>query len=243
MDENDEKNIGELVEELADGCFLVVKNAFNSAEVDFMKRVGTDLMKNTPSTFYKMDSLIPNFWRDITEEHSHKYGVPVVKQSMYFFHWNGEEKLFDMINQRWGLFKILGGREENFATNKTPEDGYLDRIQLVKYPGGSGYLSAHQDPTHNQRLFISGYLSKIGVDFISGGFWALNNNGERENLESYLEVGDMGCGYAKIVHGVDKIDINQDSERWFLGLYTNDSDLVTNRRTLTLPDERSNFKN
>jgi hypothetical protein len=238
IEEKDEYRFRNLVQELSNGSFLVMKNAFSKDEVEFLKRKGMKLIESTPSTFYKMDAMIPNFWRDITEEHSHKYGVPVVKQSMYFFHWNGEEDLFRMINQRWNIFKLLGGRDEKFGRNTTPKDGYIDRIQLVKYPGGSGYLSAHQDPTHNQRLFISGYLSKIGKDFNAGGFWALSEDNRRKNLESYLNPGDMGCGYANIIHGVDKIDDDKNSERWFLGLYTNDSDLVEKRKTLKVPSSQ-----
>ena len=78
-------------------------------------------------------------------------------------------------------------------------------------------------------------MSRIGEDFVSGGFWALNENDEKVNLEHELQVGDMGLGCARIVHGVDKIDNNKTSKRWWLGLYTNDSDLVKNRITLEHP--------
>ena len=46
----------------------------------------------------------------------------------------------------------------------------------------------------------------------------------------------MGIGSAKIVHGVDQIDDCPTSERWFLGLYTNDSDCVKDRITLKAPE-------
>ena len=197
---NDLNKFKNLVHNLSKGSFIVIKRCFSKKEIDFLKETGKNLMNSKKSSFYKMDRKIPNFWRDITSEHSHKYGVPVVKKSMYFFHWNGENKLFELINKRWDIIKILGGRESSFGKSTLPEDGYIDRIQLVEYPSGTGYLAPHQDPDHNQRCFISGYMSKIGIDFKSGGFWALNQDNEKVNLENEIEVGDMGIGSAKIVH-------------------------------------------
>ena len=235
FNKNDFNSFEKIVEDLSNGSFLIIQKCFTKKEIEFLKEVGNNLMNSEESSFYKMDRKIPNFWRDITSEHSHKYGVPVVKKSMYFFHWNGEEKLFELINKRWDIIKILGGRESSFGKSTYPEDGFIDRIQLVEYPSGTGYLAPHQDPDHNQRCFISGYMSKIGVDFKSGGFWALNQNNQKVNLEKKIDVGDMGIGSAKIVHGVDQIDTDISSKRWFLGLYTNDSDCVNNRITLEAP--------
>ena len=51
------------------------------------------------------------------------------------------------------------------------------------------------------------------------------------------EVGDMAIGYATIYHGVREVDpeVNLDwtsnQGRWFLGLYSNDSDVKTERAT------------
>ena len=231
----DNEKFLDVVSDLAKGAILVIRNCFSDEEIGYIKSRAHNLMTTTSSTFYRMNSLIPDFWRDITEEHSKKYGVPVIKQSAYFFPWNKEDKLFRLIYRRWRIIKSLGGREQTFAEHSEPKDGYVDRIQVVKYPSGTGYLSAHQDPIHNQRLFISGYLSKLGHDFNEGGFWALNQHGIKVNLEDMVNPGDMGIGFARIIHGVDQIDNCPDSERWFLGLYTNDSDLVTKRKTLAAP--------
>ena len=75
-----------------------------------------------------------------------------------------------MIYERWRIFKVLGGKDALFAEKKTPVDGLVDRIQVVQYPSGSGYLAGHQDPFHNQRLFISGYMSKPGKTFQAVAF-------------------------------------------------------------------------
>ena len=140
-----------------------------------------------------------------------------------------------MIYERWRIFKVLGGKDALFAEKKTPVDGLVDRIQVVQYPSGSGYLAGHQDPFHNQRLFISGYMSKYGADFSGGGFWAMNSNKMRRffwKMLLMLEIWEL------VMRGLF-MESTQSKEiscmRWFLGLYTNDSDLVKNRRTLEAP--------
>ena len=60
----------------------------------------------------------------------------------------------------------------------------------------------------------------------------MNSEDEKILLEDVVNIGDMGAGYARIIHGVNTIEGDLGSMRWFLGLYTNDSDLVKNRRTL-----------
>ena len=57
-------------------------------------------------------------------------------------------------------------------------------------------------------------------------------------LFSLLDAGDIGFGYATIKHGVKKInghatdyDWKSEKGRWFIGLYSNDSDEISNRKT------------
>ena len=179
-----------------------------------------------------MNGQIPDFWRDISSNIAKKYSLPIVKKAAYFFPWNSNKELFNMVNRRWRILKILGGKPSSFGENTKPEDGYVDRIQIIQYHEGSGHVPPHQDPDHNQRLFMSAYLSKKGVDFQGGGFWALNNSGEQEDLEPIINVGDIAVGSARIIHGVNTITGNRGDIRWFLGLYTNDSDCVNNRKTI-----------
>lgn len=220
-----------LVTGLVKGAFLHITDAFNDEEVTFIKSRQLALQSSTPSTFYKMDGLIPDYWRDITPGIGKQYAVAAVKKAGFFFPWNSEKKLFNLINRRWRILKVLGGRPFDFGEATEPKDGVVDRIQIAQYEAGSGYLSAHQDPNHNQRMFISGYLSQWGVDFLGGGFWALDASGERHLLESRFNAGDMGAGSARIIHGVETITGMPHDKRWFLGLYTNDSDACTARQT------------
>ena len=237
---NDKKFLIELISKLAEGYFIVLRNSFSDVEIQKIKDEFTKLEDNTESTFHKMVEGVPNFYRNITEELSNKYAVPVIKKSAYFFPMNKDSKdIFHLVYPKWRLLKALCGLDPFKYEDLTPKDGKVDRIQIVKYPPGSGFLDAHHDPDHNQRLIMSCYLSKQGLDFTGGGFWALMQNGEKQNFEKLLHPGDIGICFAQIVHGVDSSERSQSgenkkpySDRWFMGLYTNDSDTVDNRVTL-----------
>jgi len=67
----------------------------------------------------------------------------------------------------------------------------------------------------------------------------MSEENKKFDVEPYIESGDLGFGYATVKHGVDKIDNkkncdwNTKSGRWFIGLYSNDSDEKINRITAT----------
>lgn len=57
------------------------------------------------------------------------------------------------------------------------------------------------------------------------------------DLEDRIDVGDIGIGFATIMHGVDRIDPHKLPDwkkkdgRWWLGLYSNSTDHVEKRAT------------
>lgn len=238
--ENEIDFIIKMINLLAKGTFVLLRNSFNSEEIEFIKNKASNLEASTDSSFYKMLEGVPNFWRDITDELSVKYAVPMVKKVSYFFPMNeGSKDLFELVYPRWRLLKAMCGMNPFVYEGLTPKSGLVDRLQIVKYPPGSGYLAPHHDPEHNQRLIMSCYLSKRGVDFVGGGFWAKTSDGDKLNLEDIIEPGDIGICYANIIHGVDASELgggfeekNFSGNRWFMGLYTNDSDENKDRKTI-----------
>ena len=78
-------------------------------------------------------------------------------------------------------------------------------------------------------------------DYEEGGFYLINDEEENIDLENHIDVGDLGFGYATLMHGVKKINyskfqeananFNSESVRWYLGLFSNDSDEIKNRKT------------
>ena len=61
---------------------------------------------------------------------------------------------------------------------------------------------------------------------------------EKVDLETQLDIGDMVCAYPTVVHGVSAVDAHKPLDwtsiqgRWFLGLYSNDSNHNKKRTTV-----------
>ena len=244
----DEKKIQSYIEQLFSGKIFIIKSAFDPTFIQKLKVDFNHFVKSKPSEFHKMLENCPDFHRVIDEEVTKNYSMRAIKHSAYFFHWNGDPyNIFPEINKRWRYLKYLGGKKFNEFEKNTPKDGIVDRIQLLKYPPG-GELQLHSDPFHNQRMFISIYMSKRqkNGEFETGGFYSLNENKEVIDIEPFIEEGDMGFGYATIIHGVSKIDgkyfekgnFLDDKGRWFLGLYSNDSDEQKERKTSIAVNEK-----
>ena len=244
----------ELAREIARGVVLVLKNSFSLGEVEFLKSEALRLRSTESSSFHKMLEGVPDYWRDISDpEITKQYSVAHVKKAAYFFPWNSSGSssptVFETVYPRWRVLKTLAGLRPDEFEKLTPKDGKVDRLQITEYPPGTGFIAPHQDPDHNQRLIMSGYLSTRGKDYHGGGFWALNQENHKLDLESFIEAGDLGTCMSTLVHGVDSTDASAVPEqgnsempagqaipglggaRWWMGLFTNDSDEIAVRGT------------
>ena len=117
--ENKEVKFRQIVDRLIDGSFFISSKCLFHHEVSYIKKAMLKLQEESESRFFKMDGLIPDFWRDITAGHSHKYGVPVIKEKCLFFPGIARKELFELIYERWRIFKVLGGKDALFAEKKT----------------------------------------------------------------------------------------------------------------------------
>ena len=121
-------------------------------------------------------------------------------------------------------------------------------MQVSCYPETTGGMDLHQDPIAVQKFFISGYLSKKGINYEEGGIYCLDKNNEKIDLEQNIDVGDFSLGLGTIMHGVDKIKTSQTNKvlseykgRWWLGIYTVQTDYIKQRAT-TVPVIDENLK-
>jgi len=236
--EQDTGFVKQVVESLYAGDVYLVKRAFPRDFMTDLKDRVHEYWSSRPQTFYKMVEGCPDFHRIIDEELAKKYSFKMVKHSVYFYPWNDDPlKLFPVVMPRWRPFKFLGGFGWNEYEKNTPKDGVVDRIQIVRYLPKVGMLETHSDPFKHQRLFISGYVSRRGVDFEGGGFYVVGEGDKRVYLEDEIEIGDIGIGYATVLHGVAPCDVHKTPDisktdgRWFLSMYSNASDEVKDRHT------------
>jgi hypothetical protein len=232
--------LSDLVRNLYAGDLVVAKSALGP---DFLERVQEQLIAYSnaePESFHKMTEGCPNFHRIIDEENARKYSVESIRHSYHLFNWN--EDRFGIMSQVypiWRQLKILMGLSKHAYERNTPKDGIVDRVQIVRYPPNSGYIEPHVHHPKNQRLIINVYMSQISIDFESGGVYFLDEDSCRIYVEDQVEIGDVGIFYATIRHGVAPVkargltpdDQTDKSGRWWMGLYSPESDTMSSRVT------------
>ena len=232
-------DVNALTESLYAGDTYILKNSFPAKYLTDLIPRTFEYGKQSESSYHPMLDGCPDFHKIIDEEAAKKYSYAAVRHSFFFFQWNKDPlDFFVKVNERWRVFKFLGGYQEREYENNTPLDGIVDRIQVARYPSGGGGLDAHVDPTRNQRVIIGAMMSKRGVDYETGGFYCVDQNMEKVDLETQLDIGDMVCAYPTVVHGVSAVDVHKPLDwksiegRWFLGLYSNDSNHIKKRTTV-----------
>lgn len=242
--------VEEITSSLFSGDIYILKGAYTKEFMENLK-VKTFLhFKDKPSEFHKMLEGCPDFHRKIDLKDGAAYSFNVCKHSFYFYPWNNDPlNLFKPIYERWRIIKKLMGLKPTEYENNTPKNGVIDRIQIVQYPSKIGYLEPHSDPYKYQKFFFSGFMSKKGVDFQGLGFYLLDQNDDIVVAEDLIDVGDIGIGFATIHHGVAPVNKNKEPNwndvndgRWFLSMYSNESDEVKNRHTGYSLDEEINIK-
>ena len=246
MENHDIEFAKKVILDLIDGKFVLLKSAFTKKFVENLKENVKKFWKQNPNMFYKMTEGCKDYHRIIDKEQSLKYSVTAIKHAAFFFPWNNDPcKINETIFNRWGYIKQLSGQDFYQYRDNTPKDGKVDRIQIAVYPPGFGEIKLHSDPIHNQPISLCGYLSSINNgDFETGGVYCLDKKNNEIELENFIDVGDIGFFKGSIKHGVkainkkdnnkiDNYDWDSGIGRWFMGLYTNDSDEVKHRLTST----------
>ena len=234
--------INNLVKLMIEGKILILKNTFSKRITSQIRSNTKIFWSNNESSFHKMHDGCPNFHRIIDDQTPKNYSIKKVGHTTFFFPWNNDDLgVRDIIMDRWRVIKEFTGLHPNEYETNTPSKGTCDRIQVVLYPPKCGILETHSDPFHNQLTFASGYLTTRGSknSYNKGGFYAIAESGKKIDLEDNIVEGDFAIGLATIKHGVEiidphstaEVDWNGDNGRWFLGLYSNDSDNVKNRKT------------
>jgi len=255
LDNDNEDFAKKMIHDLIDGKLILIKSAFSDDFVSNLKRNVKKFWKTTPDKFHKILEGCPDFRRIRTPERAKNYSIGAVFDCTYFFPWNSDPcKINSQIFYRWSYIKKLMGLKFDEYQKNTPKDIKVDRMQVCIYPPGAGELETHSDPYHNQRLAISCYLSSLKCgDFSSGGFYCVDEDGNKINLEKEIDVGDLGIFCATVKHGVTAIDLEKSSKdlknhdwdkgigRWFIGMGTVDSNETKNRIT-SISSKKEQFK-
>lgn len=230
--------VNDVIESLYAGDVYLLKRGFTKKFMcDLLEKIHVR-WHQTPSSFHKMLEGCPDFHRIQDEEIAKKYSFESVRHSYYWFHWNGDPMgVIPTIMERWRIFKFLGGYRFDEYEKNTPKDMVVDRFQVARYLPGIGRSETHQDAYQNQRVIISGFMSKRGVDYETGGFYVVGPKNILIDVEDKIDVGDIAICYPTIFHGVALVDSHKKPDwikkdgRWWLGLYSNSTDHVEKRAT------------
>ena len=117
----------------------------------------------------------------------------------------------------------------------------IERLQIARYPP-TGFIETHVDANTLLRLVISGYLTTKGIHYENGGFYLVDENDKKFDIEDQIQAGDIGLFYASVRHGLDMIDpdgiadIKKKDGRWWFGLNVHNSDeMESSKRQTTSP--------
>ena len=226
----EEKFVNTIVDSFYAGDAYIFKNAYPKEFLTELTEKMLEYGKQVPASYHKMLEGSPDFHRIIDEETSKLYPYDVIKHSYYFYNWNEDTfGLFPTIYDRWRIFKLLSGLQRNEYEENTPRDGVIDRIQIVHYPSGAGMLEVHSDPYKFQKLAFGCMMTKKGKDYHEGGFYVIDQENVKIDIEKDLDVGDYAVVFCTVVHGVDVVDPgapldwNSIKGRWFLSTFSNES--------------------
>lgn len=225
-------------EEFTDWMFagdaVIIRGVVNP---DTIRRLRHDLHHwglTTPSSFHKVLDGVPNFHRIVDEDMAKNYSTKAPRHNFYFFRHNPDPfGIWPMINEFLGLCKMFGGFPRDAFVQNRPSDGLVDRISSAHYPSGTGRIERHLDPWNNQRTIMSIQMTKLGVDFQSGGLYFVTQDDREVHIDPLVEPGDGVIAYPTVTHEVKIIDGHVDHPdwtdirgRWFLGLYTMEPNYV-----------------
>ncbi len=232
----------ELTENIYAGDAYIIRDVIEASILEEMKKKAREWGEQRDQEYQPMIEGARDFHQLITEDGAAKlYKISPIRHSYFFFRWNGDPLgAFKHGDHIWGLVKTFGGFSYDEFINNKPRDGIVDRSQIAHYPPGAGLIPKHTDPFHNQKLILGVYMSQYGEDFEEGGIYFVDQNEREILLEPFIKKGDAVVAYPTMVHGVARIDPHREPDwdtnrgRWFLGLYTNDSnekkDRVTSRK-------------
>jgi len=125
-----------------------------------------------------------------------------------FFPWNQDMfGLFEMFRPIYQLKNQISGLPADSFLGAAPEDGITARLSFQFYPRGVGGLNMHADPVDRHQITVpTMLLSRKGEDYQTGGLVVETADGERIDVDSMMDWGDVLFFRAGLAHGVEPVD-------------------------------------
>lgn len=198
--------------------FAIIRGLVSGGSLENARRAIAeqfDPHKDSPAIGTPADAAMRNFQKIVIGGGAQRgYYVPRFARILYNPLWAddiyGMREIFRKLAQ---LRNRLQGYPENYAVDQA-EDGLFTASRLQHYPAGGGFFAAHRDAVVDQVTREAGLarffqlvmlLTQKGKDFASGGAF-VDRDGERLDLESEAQAGDVLVYDGRSVHGVDDVD-------------------------------------
>ena len=215
----------DIINNLYDGCIYQFLNAFDQKSTEFIMKECASLSKKNKVISTEIKENNKNFFYIQNDDLSSKGGYKAFDRSYYFFPWNKDsKKIFEIINKKTKIMKILSGRPSDEFNQNTPKNGVINRAHIIQYVPGGGTISPHSDPFNYQRIQLGSVLNKFNVDYFSGGFAVFKSNNQKVILEPNIKKGSLICFFPSMYHTVDPIDEGENFNfenlkgRWYLSI-------------------------
>ena len=138
--------------------------------------------------------------------------------------------------------KILNGLKEDEITSNTPKKGIVERLHVIHYPLGGGEISKHTDPVNISVINHGIFGSEFGSDYDTGGFYVVNSDGKKIEIDKEVKQGDSVIFFPGLIHGVDpiflekKLDTGSKFGRWYFNFQNIETHEVKNRQVTLAVD-------
>lgn len=195
-------NRGKIRQDIINGDVYIVENVLDREMVSRILQIALD-EKRSPASSTAIIEGIDNIYY-ISNNLKAKIGdYTAIDRSWYFFPWNVDQ--YSMLKDLQLIFNnviLLNNQDPDVVVKNTPKDGLVQRFHMINYPPHSGEISLHIDPICVSEVNSGIYLTQFGVDYTQGGFYVLNSNGVRINLDAEVALGDLILFYPGLPHGV-----------------------------------------
>lgn len=239
----------QIAKDLYEGTAFILKNCIDPEDASALIEKVKSWGDNSKSEYRKITG-------DGAENFHHEQmkvqkevsgGYHSLEHSYYFFGWNDDDLgIFNLVDKYWSAVKVLSGNKSTDFRKNRPKDGVVDRISVIHYPEGSGYISVHSDPDKTQKTLLGCPLTTMGKDYPFGkqGFTVFDKWDNPYSLENICNPGDFICVYPTIHHMVPQVQASPEGQnssssgRWYAALYSVESHDVQDRAIAPAVDRK-----
>ena len=208
----------EILKRMREYTFCIIKGATNKKDLlSSIEKVkeSFSLSDDRPTRGEKPSDIQNNFQKLLCGGVTNRYNnFPRFFRTIYNPLWS--EDIYGLRENFKAMARVrnlLLEKDLEFALDKVEDDGLWTASRIHQYPTGGGFFVEHRDTTvmdvaEEKRIGFYQLIlvmSEIGKDFDEGGAF-IEKDGERINLEKFLEVGDIAIYDGTTVHGVEDID-------------------------------------